>query len=188
MSKVKFISTTYLKENSTIEDNVDDAKLVPFIKKSQDIYLQQILGTTFYNHLKDAIVNNTLTSDEESLIRDYIQPMVAEYTVYESLPFLSNKLTNKSISQENSEFSTPSGLDELKYLRNTVRDMAEFYGKRLAKFLCDNTSLFPVYSNPDANENLSKSSRAYFSGVYVPKRGPKNIRSYNDPSDDCYDC
>ena len=188
MSKVKFISTEYLKENSTIEDNLDDAKLVPFIYKAQDIHLQSVLGTTFYNHLKDAVINSTLTSDEESLVRDYIQPMIVEYVVYESLPFLSNKLTNKSVMQENSEFGTPSALQEIKYLRNTVRDMAEFYSSRLVKFLCDNSSLFPVYQNPDSNENLRKNSRVYNTGVFIPRKNHSSFRSYNDPSDDCYDC
>jgi len=184
-NKVKFISTVFLKENTTIEDNVDDNKLVPFIYKVQDIHLQQALGTTFYEHLKAGVVNNTLTTDETDLIRDYIQNMVAEWTLYESMPFLSNKLTNKSISQENSEYSTPSTLDEIKYLRNNVRDIAEFYTKRLTKYMCDNASLFPKYLNPDSKENLSKNSKSYFSGIYLPKKGPSNIRSYNDPSDDC---
>ena len=188
MSKVKFVSVEFIKDNSTIEDNVDNKKLVPFIYKVQDLYLQQILGTTFYNHLKDAVVNSTLTSDEENLLRDYIQPMIVEYVVYQSLPFLSNKITNKSISQENSEFSQPSGLDEIKFLRNSVRDMAEFYGKRLAKFLCDNSILFPSYNNPDDNENLRKSSKSYFTGVYIPKSRIGGIRSVNDLSDDCEDC
>lgn len=169
-NKVKFISTIYLKENTTIEDNVDDNKLVPFIYKCQDIYLQQILGTTFFEHLKDAIVNDSLTTYEDNLIRDYIQNMVSEWTLYEALPFISNKITNKSLSQENYEFGTPSTLDDLKYLRNSIRDMAEFYSKRLNKYLCDNSSLFPVYQNPNSKENLRKNSKSYFSGIYIPKK------------------
>lgn len=169
-NKVKFISTIYLKENTTIEDNVDDNKLVPFIYKCQDIYLQQILGTTFFEHLKYAIVNDSLTTDEDNLIRDYIQNMVSEWTLYEALPFISNKITNKSLSQENYEFGTPSTLDDLKYLRNSIRDMAEFYSKRLNKYLCDNSSLFPVYQNPNSKENLRKNSKSYFSGIYIPKK------------------
>ena len=49
----KFISTVFLKENTTIEDNVDDTKLVPFIKISQDTHIGQVLGATFYNRLKE---------------------------------------------------------------------------------------------------------------------------------------
>ncbi len=187
MAKVKFISITYLKENTTIEDNVDDDKLTPYIYKAQDTHIQQALGSTFYSHLKDAIVNSTLTSDEEVLLRDYIQPCLAEFVLYEVMPFLNFKMTNKAISQENSEFSTSSTLDDLKYLRQTVRDLAEFYLERLIKHLCDYSELFPIYLNPGSDENLEASNKSYFNGVYLPKKRSNGtgFRSYNDPSDDC---
>jgi len=189
MSKVKFISVKYLKENTTIEDNVDDNKLTPFIYKSQDIHIQQALGSAFYTHLKDAIINNSLTSDEEILLRDYIQPCLSEFVLYEAMPFLNFKMTNKAVSQENSEFSTSSTLDDIKYLRQSVRDLAEFYLERLIKHLCDYTSLFPIYQNPGAKENLEKNNKSYFNGMYIPRKGNNtDIRSYNDPSDDCDDC
>lgn len=184
MSKVKFISTTFLKENTTIESNVDDNKLVPYIYKVQDIHLQQILGSTFYDTLKNGVISGTTNADETKLIKEYIQPMIAEWTVYEVMPFLSNKLTNKAVSQESSEFSSPSSLDEIKFLRNSVRDMAEFYSQRLSKYLCDNLTLFPTYQNPDSKENVSRNSRTYFNGIYIPKTNPTNIRTNKED----YDC
>jgi len=183
MVRAKFISTEYLKKNTTIEENVDNDKLVPFIYKVQDIYLQQSLGTTFYDHLQNAIANDTLTTDEENLIRQYIQPMVAEYVVYEAMPHLNFKLTNKAVSQESSEFSTPSILDDIKYLRATVRDMAEFYNQRLVKYLCDFSLLFPKYENPDDKENLRRSRKAYFSGIYIPKKHRCNCGFDDYPGD-----
>ena len=187
---VKFISTNYLKENTLIEMNVDDSKLTTLIIKCQRIYLQQLLGSSFYDHLSVAVSGSTLTAVEESLIRNYVQPMVAEYVVYEALPSLTFKATNKAVVKQNSENSTPIDLDELKFFRASVRDMAEFMGERLSKYLCDNPSLFPEYQNPTLPENLSRNSRSYMSGVYIPKSGTNNlgIRSYNDPSDDCTDC
>ncbi len=167
---VKFISVDYLKENTTIQNNVDSDVVAPFIKKAQDTHLQQILGSRFYNHLCDAFVAGTLTSDEEDLIRDYIQQMVAEWTLYLVLPHLNYKLTNKAISQQSSEFSNPSALEEVKYLRTSVRDLAEFYSERLTTYLCDFKSLFPVYVSPGTNENLVKNSRTFFSGMYIPNR------------------
>lgn len=169
MAKVKFIGTAYLKENTTIQDNVDDNILVPYIYKAQDIYIQQALGTAFYDVLKNGIVSGSTSADESTLLRDYIQPCLAEWTLYEVLPHINFKLTNKAVSQENSEFSQSSSLDDVKYLRNSVRDMAEFYLERLNKYLCDYSSLYPTYLSPGAKENLAKSSKSYFGGVYIPK-------------------
>lgn len=181
---VKFISPTYFKSNTTVDENVEDDIIVPFIVKAQDVYIQQALGSAFYTRLKEGVENNNLNVNEENLIRDYIQPTLVEWTLYELIPHLNYKFTNKAISQKSSEFSQPSALDEVKYLRQSVRDLAEFYLKRLIKYLCDfGSQQFPLYASPGSNENLKRRNRSYFGGVYIPKRNPGS--DYNlDISDD----
>ncbi len=167
MAIVKFISCDYVKENTLIEMNVDDAKITPIILKVQKVYLQQLIGSSFMDHLTSGVTNSTLTTDEDALLRNYIQPYLAEYVVYEALPFLNYKITNKAVSKESSEFSQSSDLSEVKYLRSNVKDMAEFLGKRLSKYLCDNEILFPEYTNPITPENLIKNSKSFFGGIFL---------------------
>ena len=186
--KVKFISTLYLKQNTTIEDNVDDNKLVPFIYSAQDTHIQQALGTNFYDRLKSGVTLNNLSSLEDDFLRDYVQPALAQWTFYEAYPFLNFKATNKAISKESSEFSQPSELDEIKYLRNAISDLAEFYLKRLNSYLCDYGYLFPEYQNPDPYENLPANSKSYFSGVYLHRRGRELFKDYPTYYGDRYDC
>jgi len=184
MNRVKFISTDFLKEYSPLARNIDDDILIPYIYKAQDINIQQILGADFYNRLKDGIINNNLNTDEESLIRDYIQNAVVEWTLYYALPNINYKYTNKSVTQDSSEFGQPSALDEIKYLRQNVRDMAEFYSKRLTKYLCDfGDQLFPQYAQENAKSNLPKKSKPYFNGVYIPRKGGQDFvrDSWNEP-------
>jgi hypothetical protein len=185
MNKVKFISVKYFKSNTTVQGNVDDDIILPFIYRAQDIDLQQVLGTTFYNRLKEAVINNDLNADEENLLRTYIQPMLVDYSLYYLIPHISYKFTNKAVSQQNSEFSNPSDLSDIKYIRQSVLDMAEFYKTRLVKYLCDYSNLFAEYNNPDDKENLSKSGKSYFNGLYIPKRDGSDtgLRTYNDPSE-----
>jgi hypothetical protein len=186
--KVKFISTVYLKENTTIEDNVDDTKLVPYIYSSQDTHIQQALGTNFYNRLKSGVTNNDLTTLEEDFLRDYVQPALAQWAFYEVFPFLNYKSTNKAVSKESSEFSQPSELDEIKYLRNSIRDLAEFYLRRINQYLCDFGHLFPEYQNPDPYENVVANSKSYFSGLYLHRRGRELFKDYPTYYGDRYDC
>jgi len=133
--------------------------------------LQEVLGATFYDHLKDGVKNNTLNPDETSLMRNYIQPMVAQYAFYLAMPFVAFKATNKSISKESSENSTPVDLSELKYLRNAVLDTAEFYKRRLIVFLLNYNYLFPTYASPAAKDNMPKSAQSYFTGIHIPSYG-----------------
>lgn len=179
MDRVNFIDTDYIKEYTTIQDNIDDDIIVPFILISQDTHLQQVLGTTFYDRLKQGVIDDDLNADERALILDYIQPMLAQWTFYEVMPHLNYKFTNKAVSKERSEYSDSSQLDEVKYLRNGIRDLAEFYTARLVRHLCDYSTNFPEYENPDSKENLKRSTRSYFSGVVIPKGGKKYYDKYH---------
>jgi hypothetical protein len=164
---VEFVSTKFIKEHTNIENNVDDSKIKPLIVKVQDTHLQQIIGSSFYEHLMDAVYNDTLTANELILLRNYIQRFVSEYVFFEVFPFLNYKSTNKGVSKESSEYSVPAELSEIKFMRSAIRDIAEFYGARLDKYLTDNSSLFPEYTNPTQPENLPKTGNIYQSGIYL---------------------
>jgi hypothetical protein len=165
---VYFISTEYLRTNTPIEANVDDTKLTPYIIQAQDTYLQEGIGETFYDRLKDGVANNNLNADEQAFMRNFVQPQIAQYAFYLAMPFIAFKATNKSVSKESSEYSAPAELNELKFLRNNVLDIAEFYKRRMIKYLLDHPSMFPQYNNPNSRDNMPKSIQSYFGGLYVP--------------------
>ena len=188
---VQFITTEYLRSVVPIEQNVDDARLVPYIIQGQDLYVQGVIGESGYNALKDGITGNTLTSDEVYLMLNFIQPMVANYAFYLAIPHIAYKPTNKSISKESSEYSQPLDLEEMKYLRNGVKDVAEFYTRRMVKYLNDYSNLFPWYSSPQSKDNLPRSSQSYFSGIYTPRGNTRGFRSWQEPygnTDPCNPC
>jgi hypothetical protein len=72
MSNVLFISEARLKRLTAVHDNVEPQELTPFVVQAQDIYIQEILGTYFYNTLKDKIVNDTIGGYYQTLLNDYI--------------------------------------------------------------------------------------------------------------------
>jgi hypothetical protein len=187
---IRLVNLDYVKKMTTIERNVDDNKVAPFIFKVQDTHLQKALGTAFYKHILNGFDAGTLNADEIILVEEYIQPMLAEWVYYECYPHLLIKPTNKAISKERSEYSEAVGLNEMRYMRDSIRNMAEFYTKRLIKELCDFAYLkYPLYLNPPPKENVRKSRTAYFSGVYLKKTGDRYGMNRGDAlfGDDC-DC
>jgi hypothetical protein len=169
--KVNFVDTKYLKANTAIEDNTDDSKLTPYIVKAQDVKLMPMLGETFYNHLVQGVVNNTLTPVEDALIRNYIQPMVAEWSYYFAYPYLSIKSTNKGAVKQNSEWSESADLKEMKFIRDDIHNIADLYSIRLRNELHRGyvNGIYPL-AMCFYQDNPIKSSKASFGGIYVPRR------------------
>jgi hypothetical protein len=164
---VYFISQEYFFQNTPVEQNVDWDKIQPFCVQCTQLYLQQSIGETGLNALSNGVKNNTLTPDEETFIRNYVQPMVCQYTLWMALPFINFKATNKALSKESSEYSQAADLDEMKYLRSNVKDAAEFFQRRMVKYLADHPGKFQWYDHPDALDNLPKTIQSYFGGIYM---------------------
>lgn len=172
MSLVLLTTPKAVKDNSAIQDNVDDKLIVPYIKKSQFTHIHQLLGSNLYEKILSDIENDTLTGNYKILVDRYIKSCLIEWTVYEVMPFISLKLDNKSITKGNSDYSDAADLNDLKYLRQTVRDLASFYNQRVINYLKANTSLFPEYlSNTNLDDIKPIITRNMVGGVYIGNGG-----------------
>lgn len=176
MAKVLLTNTYRLKKATPIQDNVDDSILAPYITKAQDTHIQQILGTDLYNKIMNDIVNNTISGNYKILLDDYITPCLIEYAFYEVMPFIALKITNKTIGRGNADYLVEGDLADLKYLRNSVRDVAEFYGTRIIGYLKQNSSFFPEYQTNSGLDKIIPNSNVYFSGVYLGGGKSKSCR------------
>jgi hypothetical protein len=162
-----------MKTWTQLDNNIRIDVLTPSIIQAQDIYIQDCIGTKFYNKLKTGVLNTTLTTDENSFLTDYIGPCLIQYALYLVLPNLKYKFVEKGILNGTSEETQPTTLDEMKWLRETALDTAQFYNQRLLEFLKDNPGLFPEYANPGVDGMQPNRSTPYFSGLQT------NIPSIN---------
>lgn len=98
---------------------------------------------------------------------DFIKPCLTEWTFYEIMPFISMKITNKSIGRGNADYLAEADLNDLKYLRQTVRDMAEFYSQRTIGHIKEYVHLYPEYQTNSGLDKIIPNSSSYFNGVYL---------------------
>ena len=172
--KKNLVTATEVKQSAGADFNVDDALITPMIRKAQDMYIGQALGSTFYNHIMSASTSNTLTSDETALIDDYIKPCLLEWSILSALSVIKTKTTNKGVNTENAQYVLNADRADYKEKKQEIRDFAEFYLKRLNKYLCDYSNLFPLFENPSDLENLRKNGKSFFGGMYLPRTSPNN--------------
>lgn len=163
-NKVLFISVDYLKDNTPINRNVDSEILEPCILKAQNIHIEAILGTKLYEYVVTNIAS--LSVNDKKLMDDYIQPALVEWSFYRSLPYINYRFTNKSISTSNSDNSDAVDLNELHYVREDVKNAAEYLSERATLFLKDNTDIYPLYlENGDKCADIHPNKTNYNSGI-----------------------
>jgi hypothetical protein len=172
---VLMVSEQRLKQWTSLDNNTRDEEITPSILDAQNVYVQQTLGTPLYNHIKEGILNTTLNADEILLLNEYIAPALMQYSLYLMLPNIKYKIVEKGILNGTSEETQPTSLDELKYLRQSTLDLAQFYDARLREFLCDaDNGVYPLYDNPTPKDGMLPDKKSpYNSGLVT------NFRRYD---------
>ena len=185
MANVLFISEGRLKKLTAIHENVEPQDLMPHVQDAQAIHVQGLLGTKYYNILKTRIEGATLTAADTTLLDDYIASMLANYALYQAMPTLTYKIFNKSLMQPDSETAVTATLDQMKYIRQSTLDTAEFYRERAREYLRDNIELYPEYNNPGSDGMMPDYNQRYFHGIVIPKGSSCTFEDYKDrPSPD----
>lgn len=151
---VLFIGEAALKQESVISENVDPKLLIPTIKEVQNIYILPLLGTALFNELVTQVSGNTVSADNEILLKSYVQPTMIKYCVYESMLDLSFKFQNKNVATKSSEFSQQASLNDIRYLMDKAVNRAQYYAERVTLFLMANNMKYPAYLN-QGNADIS---------------------------------
>ena len=147
MATALFISRTDLVKNTILSGNVDTDKFIQFIKISQEIHIQNYLGSKLYNKISADVIAGTLAGDYLTLVTDYIQPMLIHFAMTDYLPFAAYQVSNGGVFKHNSENSQTASKDEVDYLVQKERSFAEYYTRRFVDFICNDSSKFPEYNN-----------------------------------------
>lgn len=204
---VLLISETKLKAFTNINKNVDMDVLKAEVQIAQDIDLQTILGTKFYNHLLDQVsaTGNTFNADETTLVNDYIQPFLIQQAYFQAIPSLMYRSMNRGIVEGMMENATSVDIETMKYLRSLQKQRADFYMTRLQDYLLigRGQNKFPDYNTqstidgmiPDRTQKynngifLKHTTRKGYSTRDIENRGLRvysELEHENPPCQDCY--
>ncbi len=182
---VLLVSEQRMKNWTSLDNNVRIDVLTPSILNAQQIYMQDSLGTPFFERLKAGVLNNDLTVDEEAFLKDYVGPALMQYALYLLLPNLKYKFVEKGIVNGASEETNPTTLQELQYLREATLDTAMFYDQRMKDFLKDYPNMFPVYRDWNTKGMAPNKRNSYYSGLQTDIRKDYGNWIYKDCGTDC---
>ena len=137
--------------------NMDTDTFIQWIKVAQDIHIQQYTGTELLNKIKTDIVNNTLANPYLDLVETYLKPMLCHWAMVEFLPFQAYTIANKGIFKHSSENATNVDKNEVDFLIEKQRYLAQNYTERFIQFMAFSGNTFPEYytnTNSDIYPNF----------------------------------
>lgn len=172
MANVLLISENKIKSFTNINKNVDIDTIRAEIGIAQDIHLQTLLGTRFYEHLLSQVssTGNTFNANELTLVNDYIAPYLIQTAYHEMIPHLHYRTMNRGIVEGNMESATGVDLSTMQYLRGVQKQRADFYKMRLQDYLITGRgqNLFPDYINYTTLDGMIPDrSDKYNSPIYL---------------------
>lgn len=144
---ILLISEQTLKSYSSLNDNAWGKNILPSIKTSQDIELQQIIGSCLYNALCEKVNDGSITNVENTqykiLLDEYVQPYLIYITLAHLVTEMSTKLTNFGLVESNDEHLVNLSLEERNLVKSQWTYYADSYCKRMQGFLKSNKDSFP---------------------------------------------
>ena len=154
MATALFINRNDLVKSTIIDGNVQADKLMHFVEIAQEIHVQNYLGTDLYTKLQTMITNDTISGTVyETLLVNHVQPMVIHYAMVDFLPVAAYQIKQGGIFKHVSENAETVDKNEVDYLVEKERTLAEYYTRRFIQFMDFNQSSYPEYTS-NTNDDI----------------------------------
>ncbi len=140
-----FIDAQTLTEFGFTQSNVNSKVLQASIIRCQDRFIEPILGSPLYEEIEAAIVAETLTADQTTLLDKYIRPLLTALVEVRVARRVTQQIRNKTAGRGSDETIQASDNDQLNDLTNDINKDIHFYERKLIGYLKDNEDIFPAY-------------------------------------------
>ena len=120
-----------LKKIYAIDSNLEDSYILPIILKCQDLIIQPLFCSKDYDKIIEEISTDTVTPQTATIL-SYIEPIIAQYILAESIYSTFFKSKNNPDYQENAK----ALYTEINYLNGKYMADVKQYTTKLYKYLC----------------------------------------------------
>ena len=168
MAKALFITTKDIKRYSVLSGSVDPDKFIYMVEIAQDTEVQNYLGTKLLEKLQDLIlagtINDPANAAYKTLLETYIKPMTIYWALVCYMPFAAYSVGAKGVFKGSSETAETVDKDEVDYLVEKYRDIAQFYTNNFIDFMVYNQTTYPEYNANTQDDIYPDTANADFGG------------------------
>jgi hypothetical protein len=155
-----FINDEYIYKTFPLPQRLDKSTLYPLVALEQTTSIQDLLGSSLYQHIYDAAGGQTLTTLEQEFFK-LVQFTLCLYTVRSAVTFLrSATLKTKTEEQKSDQVS-------LDAIVSAVDSKISYMEKRVVNFIKDNQSLLDIAIVSD-NDKFVETDTYNGSSIFYP--------------------
>lgn len=187
---------TFVKQVTSISDNIAGKYLQPSMVEAQEIHLKSILGDTLLEKLKYLIANNGFRgdfgpADGEDYNSDYsadtggpnehyrtliykCQYYLAYKSAAEVMAKVTFKVTNFGVSKTTDDNLQAATYGEMVKMRDYYNSKVDFYAMEIQNYLLNNRSSFPELSEGETHRIHSNLYSKASGGLWLG--GPRGKR------------
>jgi hypothetical protein len=166
MITVKQILTYFPRKN---DDDANFTGVLPIVYLT---YIKPFLGATFYNELVSQYQADTLTTVNNTFLKDYLQPIIAYFAMYQSLALRRAEPSANGILQQLPEFGVTPTQEQVGLSTTTILNSANSLIKVAEDYLRDNASSYPLYK---CGKDIKRNIPLYLGGGYSQVSLDKNV-------------
>ena len=151
------VSPAELKQESIINQNVEEKVLNVIVQTAQEIYLCKIIGTPLFRRLQELVWNKLKNNEGDKidgtgfetyneLLENYVKPYLKYKTVEQFTVENSFKMRNVGVVRNADTNVSYVDLDSIRFLQKHYATYVAEYEDRLSKFICANKENLPEVS------------------------------------------
>ena len=144
----------------------------------QELYILPILGTALYDELRTQIQAGTLTTVNQTLLFEKINPALMWHVLSKGAHIFTYKIRNKGIVTQTSDNANPATMSELDRMVKQFESFAQTYSERLMMYLVERMTTYPLYTNAGSGaDTIHPTINQYNVGWNMPRTN--GLNGYN---------
>lgn len=146
MAEFLLTSEKFVKEVSSISDNVAGKYIQPAIREAQEVALKSIIGSCLLSYIKELGLAKTLDEPVNAPYKELVdraQYFLAYTAIVEITNKVSYKIGNFGVAKSTDENLQVATQDEIAKMQFYYQSKADFCALELQQWILDNRTLFP---------------------------------------------
>ena len=170
MAEILLSSEKFIKEVTSVSDNLSGKYILPSLREAQEIGLKGILGDKLLSKIKTLIKNNILETESDGVYKtlvDHCQYYLAYKTLVEVTNKVSYKIGNFGVTKTQDENLQVATQDEIAKMQYYYQSKADACCLDLQDFLLEHRSDYPELTECCCHKIESNLRSAATCGIFL---------------------